>query len=165
MKVKFKGSEVALAGVQKNVGDMAAEVALVNKDLGTTKVGGAQGKYQVINVAPSLDTGVCAAQTRRFNTEASKLSNATVYVVTMDLPFAQGRFCTTEGIENVIALSDFNGNEFAKAYGLKIAEGPLAGLLTRAVIIVDASGKIVYQEICPEITEEPNYEAALAALK
>ncbi len=165
MKVKFKGNEITLAGVQKNIGDMAPEVILINKDLSATKVGGTQGKYQIINVAPSLDTGVCAAQTRRFNMEASKLSNAVVYVVTMDLPFAQGRFCTTEGIENVVALSDFNGNEFAKAYGLKIAEGPLAGLLTRAVIVVDANGKIVYQEICSEITEEPNYEAALAALK
>lgn len=165
MKVKFQGNEVALAGTQKKVGDLAPEVSLVTKDLSQVKIGGAQGKFQIINIAPSLDTGVCAAQTRRFNTEAAKLSNAVVYVVTMDLPFAQGRFCTAEGIENLVTLSDFNGNAFASAYGLKIAEGPLSGLLARGVIIVDASGKIVYQEICSEITEEPNYDAALAALK
>ncbi|PAF51461.1 lipid hydroperoxide peroxidase [Helicobacter sp. 13S00401-1] len=163
--VTFKGNKATLGGKQVKVGDSAPSVELVAGDLSSVKVGGASGKYQVINVVPSLDTGVCAAQTRKFNEEASKLPNAQVFVVSMDLPFAQGRFCTVEGIKNVTALSDFRKKEFGEKYGLILADSPLEGLLTRAVIVVDPQGKIVYEEIVSEITNEPDYKSALNALK
>ncbi|WP_104697477.1 MULTISPECIES: thiol peroxidase [unclassified Helicobacter] len=165
MKVKFQGQDVLLEGNVKNVGDVAPEVSLVSKDLTEVKVGGAQGFYQIINIVPSLDTGVCATQTRTFNKKASEIKNAKVFVVSMDLPFAQGRFCSTEGIANLEVLSDFRRKEFASKYGVLIAEGPLEGILTRGVIVVDPQGKIVYQEICSEITNEPDYEAPLKSIQ
>lgn len=165
MKVKFKGQDIQLSGNAKKVGDSAPEVALVGKDLSEVKVGGAQGKYQIINIVPSLDTGVCATQARTFNKKASEVANAVVYVVSMDLPFAQGRFCSTEGIENLVVASDFRAREFANQYGLMIAEGPLSGVLARAVIVVDPQGKIVYQEVCEEVTNEPDYAAPLSSVK
>ncbi len=165
MKVKFRGNDVLLSENIKRVGETAPEVCLVAKDLSLQKVGGAQGKYQIINVVPSLDTGVCATQARRFNKEAASLPHAVVYVVSYDLPFAQNRFCQTEGIQNVVVLSDFREGAFAKAYGLRMADGALAGLLARAVIVVDPSGKIIYQEICDEITNEPDYQAVLDSIK
>ena len=165
MEVKFKGSPAKLSSNTIKVGDNAPKVALVAKDLSQVEVGGASGGYQIINVVPSLDTGVCATQTRKFNEEAAKLTNAKVYAVSLDLPFAQGRFCSTEGIENVIALSDFQNKDFGKSYGLILESSPLAGLLTRAVIVVDPQGKIVYVEVCEEITNEPDYQKALESVK
>ncbi|WP_027327715.1 thiol peroxidase [Helicobacter pametensis] len=161
MKPTFQGNPVSLAGNILNIGDSAPEITLPSKDLSDVKVGGASGKYQIINVVPSLDTGVCAMQTKKFNTEAAKLQNAQVFVISMDLPFAQGRFCSTEGIENLSVLSDFRSKEFGKKYGLLIDDSALRGLLTRAVIIVDPQGKIIYQEVVSEITTEPNYQAVL----
>jgi thiol peroxidase len=158
---KLKGNLVNLAGTEVNVGDKAPVVKVVAQDLSEVEVG---GKAQVIVVVPSLDTPVCAAETRRFNEEAAK-SEAEVVVVSMDLPFAMGRFCTTEGIENLKVGSDFRNKDFANAYGVLIADGPLAGVTCRAIFITDAEGTVTYKEICPEITEEPNYEAALAAIK
>lgn len=163
--VTFKGNAVKLDGTSVNVGDRAPEIELVANDLSNIKVGGAQGKYQIINVVPSLDTGVCATQTRKFNEKGASLSNAVVYVVSFDLPFAQGRFCSTEGIQNVKALSDFRGGKFSRGYGVLIGDGPLAGLSARAVFIVDPSGKIIHKEVVSEITNEPNYDAALSAIK
>ncbi|TLD84066.1 thiol peroxidase [Helicobacter sp. MIT 11-5569] len=161
----FKGSAVTLAGKAVNVGDKAPEVTLVAGDLSAKKVGGASGKFQIINVVPSLDTGVCATQTRKFNEKAASLPNAEVFVVSLDLPFAQGRFCSTEGIANVVALSDFKNKDFGNAYGVLLADSPLAGLLTRAVFVVNPNGEIVHKEIVGEITTEPNYDAALNAVK
>ena len=161
MVVKFKGQEVKLVGEVKKVGENAPEVTLVGKDLADVKVGGAQGVYQVINVVPSLDTPVCAIQARTFNKKAAELPNTKVFVVSMDLPFAQGRFCTTEGIEKLAVVSDFRNKDFGKAYGMSIAEGALQSILTRGVIVVNPQGQIVYQEICDEITNEPDYEAPL----
>lgn len=161
MKVKFQGQEVKLVDEVKKVGDKAPEVTLVAKDLTEVKVGGAQGVYQVINVMPSLDTPVCALQARTFNKKAAGLPNTKVFAVSMDLPFAQGRYCTTEGIEELVVLSDFREKNFGKAYGMLIAEGALQGILTRGVIVVNPKGEIVYQEICDEITSEPDYEAPL----
>lgn len=163
--VTFKGSPVTLVGKSVNVGDRAPEVSLVAGDLSIKKVGGASGKFQIINVVPSLDTGVCATQTRNFNEKAAALSNAEVFVVSLDLPFAQGRFCSTEGIENVTALSDFKDKDFGNTYGVLLADSPLAGLLTRAVFVVNPNGEVVYKEIVSEITTEPNYDAALNAVK
>ncbi len=165
MEVKFKGTPAQLSANTIKVGDDAPQIKLTAKDLSQVQIGGASGKYQIINVVPSLDTGVCATQTRRFNQEAATLQNTNVYVVSMDLPFAQGRFCSTEGIENLTTLSDFVTKDFGKAYGLLLQSSPLVGLLTRAVLIIDPQGKVIYIEICEEITQEPNYEKALAVIK
>lgn len=156
----LKGNLVNLAGSEVNVGDKAPVVNVVAQDLSEVTIG---GKAQVIVVVPSLDTPVCAAETRKFNEEAAK-SDAEVVVVSMDLPFAMGRFCTTEGIENLKVGSDFRNKDFANSYGVLIADGPLAGVTCRAIYVTDAEGNVTYKEICPEITEEPNYEAALAAI-
>ncbi|AWI34912.1 thiol peroxidase [Helicobacter apodemus] len=163
--VTFKGSSVKLAGKEIKVGDTAPKVELVAGDLSLKSVGGSTGKYQVINVVPSLDTGVCATQTRKFNEKAASLANTEVFVVSLDLPFAQGRFCSTEGIKNVEALSDFRNKKFGESYGVLLDGSPLDGLLTRAVFVVDPQGKVVYKEIVSEITEEPNYEGALSSIK
>ena len=158
---KLKGNLVNLSGTEINVGDKAPVVTVAALDLSDVTIG---NKAQIIVVVPSLDTPVCAAETRKFNEEAVQ-SNAEVVVVSMDLPFAMGRFCTTEGIENLIVGSDFRNKDFANAYGVLIADGPLAGVTCRAIFVIDAKGIVTYKEICPEITEEPNYEAALSAIK
>ncbi|MDN5114784.1 thiol peroxidase Prx-SUH [Aliarcobacter butzleri] len=164
--VKFKGElEVTLNGTELNVGDIAPVVTVVAQDLSDITIGGQNGKAQVIVVVPSLDTGVCATETRRFNSEAAKIENAEVIVVSMDLPFAMKRFCTTEGIENLKVGSDFRAKAFAKSYGVLQANGPLSGLTARAIFIINASGKIVYKQIVPEITAEPDYDAVLEAAK
>jgi thiol peroxidase len=122
------------------------------------------GKKVVLNIFPSLDTEVCAASVRRFNAEAEKVDNTVVVCASLDLPFAHGRFCTTEGLENVVPASELRDRNFGDAYGVRIADGPLAGLLSRAVVVIDEAGKVAYTEQVPEIVEEPNYEAALKAL-
>ena len=119
----------------------------------------------VINIFPSIDTGVCAASVRRFNQEASSLDNTVVLCLSKDLPFAQARFCGAEGLDKVITVSAFRCDCFEKGYGLLMTDGPLKGLLARAVVVVDENGKIIYEELVPEITQEPNYEAVIAALK
>jgi thiol peroxidase len=162
---KLKGNTVNLAGNEVNVGDKAPEVTVVTKDLAEVTVGGAQGAKQLIVVVPSLDTGVCATETRQFNSKAAQIEGVKLTVVSMDLPFAGGRFCSTEGIENLTVASDFRNKDFANAYGVLIADGALAGVTCRAIFAVDENGVVTYKEIVPEITEEPNYEAALAAVK
>ncbi len=163
---KLKGNEVNLAGNEVNVGDKAPEVTVVNSDgLADKVVGGAQGKKQLIVVVPSLDTPVCATETRNFNAKAAELEDVDVTVVSMDLPFAASRFCSTEGIENLTVASDFRNKDFANAYGVLIADGPLAGVTARAIFVIDENGVVTYKEIVPEITEEPNYDAALEAAK
>jgi len=162
---KLKGNLVNLSGTDVNVGDKAPIVTVVAKDLSEIQVGGEQGKAQIVIVVPSLDTPVCAAETRRFNVEAAKIENAEVVIVSMDLPFAMGRFCTTEGIENLKVGSDFRNKDFASAYGVLIADGPLKGITGRAIFVINASGKVTYKDICEEITEEPNYDNALKAIK
>ena len=161
---KLKGNVVKLEGKELKVGESAPTVKVVAKDLSDIKVGGKSDKVQVIVAVPSLDTPVCAAETRRFNTEAAKIEGATVTVVSMDLPFAMGRFCTTEGINNLAVGSDFRDKGFASSYGILIKDGPLKGISARAIFVVNKSGKLVYKELCEEITAEPNYEAALCAI-
>lgn len=160
---KFKGTEVNLSGTELKVGDIAPLVKVVGADLSDIQVGGEKGKAQIVVVVPSLDTAVCASETRKFNEEAAKIENAEVIVVSMDLPFAMGRFCTTEGISNLKVGSDFRVKAFAKSYGVLMSNGPLAGLSCRAVFIINASGKIAYKEICEDVTHEPNYEAVISA--
>jgi len=163
--VLFKGNPVALAGNTVNVGDAAPAVVIPNKGLADTTVGGASDSVQVIVAVPSLDTPVCASETRKFNVEAAKLPNTKVIIVSMDLPFAAGRFCTTEGIENLDVCSDFRARTFGEAYGLVINEGVLKGLLARAVIVIGKDGKVAYKELVSEVTAEPNYDAALECAK
>ncbi len=165
MSVKFKGNEVKLYGNQIKVGDEAPSIMLKARDLSNVQVGGKKDKIQIINVVPSLDTPVCSIQAKTFNKNAASLSNVEVNVVSMDLPFAQERFCSTNEINNINTLSDFAKKEFGKAYGLLIDDSALEGLLARAVIIVNKEGKVIYVELCDEITNEPNYDAALAAIK
>ncbi|MBU1657692.1 thiol peroxidase [bacterium] len=163
---KFKGTDVELLGNQVNVGDKAPEVTVVNSDgLGDVVVGGAQGHKQLIIVVPSLDTGVCATETRNFNAKASSLEGVRPTIVSLDLPFAAGRFCSTEGITNLTVTSDFRNKDFANAYGVLLGGSVLAGVTCRAIFAINEEGIVTYKEIVPEITEEPNYDAALAAVK
>jgi thiol peroxidase len=164
-QTKLKGNVVNLSGNGLNVGDSAPAVTVVKSDLSEHTVGGAKDQAQLIVVVPSLDTPVCATETRNFNTKAAALDGVETVVVSMDLPFASKRFCSTEGIENVITTSDFRSKAFGEAYSMLLADGPLAGVLARAIFVVDKSGKITYKEIVPEITAEPEYDAALEAAK
>ena len=164
-KTKLKGNDVNLNGNEVNVGDKAPEVKVVGKDLSDITVGGAKDKVQLLVAVPSLDTAVCAAETRKFNEEASKIDGVEITVISMDLPFAMGRFCTTEGIENLNVGSDFRNKDFATSYGVLIADGPLAGVCARAIFVVGKNGEITYKQIVPEITEEPNYQEALEAAR
>jgi thiol peroxidase len=163
---KFKGTDVELVGNEVNVGDKAPEVTVVNSDgLGDVVVGGAQAEKQLIIVVPSLDTGVCATETRNFNSKVAGLSGVKPIIVSLDLPFASGRFCSAEGIDKLTVTSDFRNKDFANAYGVLLGGSVLAGVTCRAIFVVDTTGVVTYKEIVPEITEEPNYEAALAAVK
>lgn len=139
--------------------------ALAGKDLSEVRLNDYLGKRVVINVFPSLDTPVCAASVRRFNKEAAGLDNTVVICVSMDLPFAMGRFCTVEGIENVTVASAFRSPMFVEEYGLQIVDGPLAGLLARALLVLDENHKVIYSDLVDEITKEPDYEGAISVLK
>lgn len=164
-QTKLKGNPVNLTGNALNAGDAAPEVKVVKGDLAEMTVGGAKDKVQLIVVVPSLDTPVCATETRNFNTKAAALENVETVVVSMDLPFASKRFCSTEGIENLVTTSDFRNKDFGKTYGMLISDGPLAGVLARAIFVVNKQGKITYKELVPEITSEPEYDKALEAAK
>ena len=161
MQVTFQGNPLTLEGVQVKVGDNAPNFTVINNDLNPVSLNDTKGKRVFLTV-PSLDTPVCDTEVRRFNEEASKLDNVTIYTISMDLPFAQARWCGAAGINNVITVSDYKDREFAKNYGAYINE---LGLLTRAVFVVDENNKITYVEYLNEITEEPNYDKALDALK
>jgi thiol peroxidase len=162
---KFKGTEVELLGNEVNVGDKAPEITVVNSDgLGDVVVGGAQAEKQLIVVVPSLDTGVCATETRNFNAKAASLSGVKTTVISLDLPFAAGRFCSAEGIKDLTVASDFRNKDFANAYGVLLGGSVLAGVTCRAIFVVETDGTISYKEIVPEITEEPNYDEAIAAV-
>lgn len=162
----FQGTPVSLAGEFIQTGSQAPDFSLVKGDLSTFTLADVKGKFVVMNIFPSMDTGVCAASVRKFNQLAAEMKNTVVLAISKDLPFAQGRFCTTEGIKNVIPLSDFRyTSNFGKDYGILMTDGPLCGLLARAVVILNPEGKVIYTQLVPEIVQEPDYEAALAALK
>ena len=163
--VKFNGTPVQLCGELPAVGEDAPKFGSIKEDLTTVHLPDFLGKKVVLNIFPSLDTPVCAASVRKFNQMAASMSDTVVLCVSRDLPFAQSRFCAAEGIENVIPISVFRCRHFDERYGLTMTEGPLKGLTARAVIIVDEKGKIIYEELVPEITAEPDYGAALNALK
>ncbi|NIF21990.1 thiol peroxidase [Candidatus Pantoea multigeneris] len=163
--VHFQGNPVPVAGEFPQQGDQAKPFSLVAKDLADVGLAQFAGKRKVLNIFPSIDTGVCAASVRKFNTEAANLENTVVLCISADLPFAQARFCGAEGLENVVTLSTLRGAEFKQDYGVAISEGALKGLTARAVVVLDEQDKVIHRELVNEITDEPNYAAALAALK
>jgi thiol peroxidase len=165
--VTFKNETVCnLAGTEISVGDKAPVVTVVNCNpmLQDEQIGG-EGKVQLVVVVPSLDTPTCDAETRKFNTEAASLDGIEVITVSMDLPFAAARWCGAAGIDNIKVCSDFRNRDFANAYGVLLADGPLAGLLARVIFVIDKDGKVAYKQVVPEVTAEPNYEEALDAAK
>lgn len=163
--VTLAGSPITVSGHFPSVGQTAPAFSLVGKDLNDVALKSFAGKRKVLNIVPSLDTGVCAASARRFNAEANKLENTVVLVISADLPFAQSRFCGAEGLSNVITLSTMRGAEFMKNYGVAITDSALAGVTARAVIVLDENDKVIHAQMVPEIKSEPNYAAALAVLK
>lgn len=162
--ITLKGTPVNTIGSLPAKGEKAPDFQLTKNDLSTVKLSDYEGSRLVLNIFPSVDTGTCAQSVRQFNQEAAELDNTIVLCVSKDLPFAQARFCGAEGIENVEMLSDFKDGNFGTAYHLSFSDGPLAPLHSRAVVVIDESGKVVYTEQVTEITEEPNYKAALEAL-
>lgn len=162
--ITFHGNPVHTRGELPAVGSRAPEIDLVGVDLGPVALAGLAGRRVVLNIFPSLDTSVCATSVRRFNELAAGLENTTVVCVSKDLPFAAGRFCTTEGIENVVTGSAFRSHAMSRDYGLRMTDGPLKGLLARAVVVIDEDGTIIHTQLVPEVTDEPDYDAAVAAL-
>ncbi len=163
-KITLKGNPIETVGDLPAVGSKAPAFTLVKNDLSEVKLGDFAGKRVVLNIFPSIDTPVCAGSVKRFNEEASKLADTVVLCISADLPFALGRFCGAEGLNNVVPLSVFRAPDFGKNYGALISTGPLAGVLSRAIVIVDKTGNVSYTEQVPEITQEPNFDAALATL-
>ncbi len=163
-EITLKGNKIHTLGQLPKTGDLATDFVLTGTDLSEKKLNDFQGKI-VLNIFPSLDTPTCATSVRKFNEKAAGLENTTVLCISRDLPFAHGRFCTSEGISNVVNLSDFRTCKFGKDYQLEIIDGPLAGLHSRVVIVLDENKKIVYTEQVPEIVDEPDYDAAIEAVK
>lgn len=163
--IYLQGNPCHTYGELPVVGSKAPAFNLAGKDLEEITLNEYKGKRVVLNIFPSLDTAVCAASVRRFNQEASKLQDTVVLCVSMDLPFAMNRFCTVEGLDNVVPASAFRAPQFGQDYGVQIVDGPLAGLLARAVIIVDKDGTVVYRDLVNEITNEPDYTGAIRVLE
>jgi len=163
--VTLKGTPFQTTGELPKIGEKAPEFTLTGLDLQDKTLADFAGKKVILNIFPSVDTPTCAASVRHFNKDASSLENAVVLCISKDLPFAQKRFCGAEGLENVISLSEFKNNDFATSYGLLIKDGPLVGLHSRAVVVIDENGKVIYTEQITETADEPNYEAALNSLK
>ena len=164
-KITLKGNPIKTIGKLPEIGKKAPKFKLVKTDLSTTKLKDYKGKKVLLNITPSIDTGICASSMRKFNEAASEFKDTVILHVSKDLPFAHSRFCAAEGISNVIPLSDFVKGKFGKRYGVTIKNGPMKGLLSRAVVVVSEEGLVTYTEQVPEIAQEPNYEAALEALK
>lgn len=164
-QVTLQGNPVPVAGNLPKPGEVAPDFSLATKDLADVSLNSYAGKRKVLNIVPSLDTPTCAKSTRVFNEKASAMKNAVVLVIAADLPFAMSRFCGAEGLNNVVTLSTFRGKEFHQKYGVDITAGPLRGITARAVVVLDENNKVLHSELVPEIANEPNYDAALAALK
>lgn len=162
--IKLGGNPINTNGELPKVGSKAPQFQLVKTDLSIASLSDFAGSKLVLNIFPSIDTSTCATSVRTFNAQASALDNTKVLCISRDLPFAQKRFCGAEGLENVINLSDFNSGAFGKDYGLEMTEGPLSGLHSRVVIVIDENGTVQYAEQVAEIADEPNYESALASL-
>jgi len=163
-KTAFQGQEVNTSGNLPEKGVKAPDFFLVKNDLTEISLSALKGKYVILNIFPSLDTGVCAASVRRFNKEVTGLNNTVVLAISADLPFASSRFCSAEGIKNVIPASVFRNPKFADDYGVLMIDGPLKGLLARSVVVIDPEGYIKYVELVPEITQEPNYQSTINSI-
>ena len=163
--ITFKGNPVQTIGTLPAKGSKAPDFRLTGSDLKDVALADFSGRVKILNIVPSLDTGVCAASARTFNKAAASLGNVVILTISRDLPFAQKRFCEAEGIDKVITLSELRDRDFGKAYGVEMTTGPLAGLLSRAVVVLDAQDIVVYTQQVPEIAQEPDYESALSAAK
>ena len=164
-QVTLGGNPITVGGNFPRSGDSAPDFSLTTKDLKDVGLKDFAGKRKVLNIVPSLDTPVCQKSTRVFNEKAGALPNTTVLVISADLPFAMSRFCGAEGLGNVVTLSTLRGRDFHQKYGVDITDGPLKGLTARGVVVLDERNKVMHAELVPEIKQEPNYDAALAALK
>ncbi len=162
--ITLKGNPIHTNGELPELGSFAPDFVLVNKDLTNTTLADYAGKKKLLNIVPSLDTGVCATSTIKFNQAMRGKSGAVALVISADLPFAMNRFCGAEGIDNVISLSMMRSKNFAKDYGVLITDGPLEGICARAVVVLDEDNKVIYTQLVPEIGEEPDYDSALAML-
>lgn len=162
--ITLKGNTIETIGDLPKTGTKAIDFSLVTTDLSVKNLGDFSGSRLILNIFPSVDTGTCATSVREFNKKAADLENTKILCISRDLPFAQGRFCGAEGIENVVMLSDFAAGRFGKDYGLEIVSGPLAGLHSRCIVIIDENGEVIYTEQVNETVDEPNYEAALKVL-
>jgi thiol peroxidase len=163
--VTLAGNPIEVAGTFPQAGQVAPAFSLVAKDLADVTLAAYAGKRKILNIFPSIDTPTCAMSVRKFNQTASTLDNTVVLCISADLPFAQARFCGAEGLANVVTLSTMRGTKFLQDYGVALKSGPLAGVAARAVVVLDANDKVLHSELVAEIKSEPNYDAALAALK
>ncbi|WP_291272488.1 thiol peroxidase [Geothrix sp.] len=163
-QITLKGTPLHTSGELPKVGSAAPAFTLVRTDLSEVSGKDLTGQRVVLNIFPSLDTPTCAASVRKFNARANEKPNTTILCISADLPFAQKRFCGAEGLDNVVPASTFRSADFGKTYGVTMTDGPLKGLLARAVVVVDGAGKVVHTELVPEIAQEPDYNAALAVL-
>jgi len=163
--IALKGTRISTIGTLPAVGGAARDFLLTRNDLSDAGLKDFPGKVKILNIVPSLDTGVCAASARAFNKTAEALGEVVILTISRDLPFAQKRFCEAEGIKAVITLSELRTRAFGASYGVEIVDGPMAGLLSRAVVVLGKDDKVVYTEQVPEITQEPDYQAALAAAR
>ncbi|TVQ98348.1 MAG: thiol peroxidase [Spirochaetaceae bacterium] len=164
-QVTLKGNPINTVGELPAKGSAAPDFTLTKADLSDVHLADFAGKKKILNIVPSLDTSTCATSAKKFNDAAKKMPDTVFLTISADLPFAQSRFCGAEGIEQIVTLSQMRSREFGKAYGVEITDGPIAGLLSRAVVVLDESNTVVYTEQVPEIAQEPNYDAALAAAK
>ncbi len=164
-KITLQGNPISTAGTLPKVGNKAPDFSLTKTDLSDVSLADFGNKKKVLNIFPSLDTGICAASVRRFNTEVQNMTNTVVLCISDDLPFAHSRFCSTEGLENVISLSELHVRNFGEDYGVRIINGPLRGVLSRAIVVLDENNKVIYTEQVPEIGQEPDYKSAILAVQ
>lgn len=164
-QITLQGTPIHTIGFLPRPGTPAPDFLLTRTDLSDVSLGDFRGKRVVLSIFPSIDTPICATSVRRFNAEIDRIANAVCLCASLDLPFAHGRFCGAEGLTKVVAVSELRNREFGNRYGVRIVDGPLAGLLARAVVVIDAEGLVRYGELVPEIKQEPDYAAALKALR
>ncbi len=163
--VTLKGNPIKISGPGIKVGDSAPDFKVTANDMSTKTLADCAGKVVIISVVPSIDTPVCDTSTRKFNEQASQLPGVAIVTISRDLPFAQKRWCGAAGIQNIMVLSDFRDHSFGKAYGYEIVDGALTGILARAIVVIDKQGVVRYEQIVPEIAQEPDYDKAMAAAK
>ena len=163
--ITLKGNPISTIGTLPSVGSKAPDFRLTKGDLGDVSLGDFAGKVKILNIVASLDTGICASSARAFNKAADTMNDVVVLTISRDLPYAQKRFCEAEGIKSVVPLSELRARDFGKSYGVEIVDGPMAGLLSRAIVVLDRNNKVLYTQQVPEIAQEPDYGKALEAAR